>query len=298
MKAEIATYVSMCLTCSKVKVECQKPLGLLQQPENSHMEIGNGSPWTSSPNYLRHRVASRIRLFIKGKKHGRMMLDSIDNGPLVYSTIEDNGQTRPKKYSKLSEAQQLQDDCDVQETNIILHGLPPDVLFNVSTSSAEFPQLDSGLVVPMFQHGEDLIECINKAMEFLSVVASRGIATTSKGNVAVGPPRVVKCYNCQGEGHMARQCTQPKRPRNAAWFKEKLMLAEAREAGQILDEEKLVFLANPDDLDAYDLDCDDLSSTKVVLMANLSSCDPEVLFEVPYSDSYPNDMINQDVQEM
>ncbi|GJR07901.1 hypothetical protein Tco_0790553 [Tanacetum coccineum] len=27
-------------------------------------------------------------------------------------------------------------------------------------------------------------------------------------------------------------------------------------------------------------------------------CDPEVLSEVPYSDSYPNDMINQDVQEM
>ncbi|GKD60148.1 putative reverse transcriptase domain-containing protein, partial [Tanacetum coccineum] len=33
MKAKIATYVSKCLTCSKVKVECQKPLGLLQQPE-------------------------------------------------------------------------------------------------------------------------------------------------------------------------------------------------------------------------------------------------------------------------
>ncbi|GJW66575.1 hypothetical protein Tco_0120999 [Tanacetum coccineum] len=33
-------------------------------------------------------------------------------------------------------------------------------------------------------------------------------------------------------------------------------------------------------------------------MANLSSCDPEVLSEVPYSDSYPNNMINQDVQEM
>ncbi|GJY82924.1 retrovirus-related pol polyprotein from transposon TNT 1-94 [Tanacetum coccineum] len=33
-------------------------------------------------------------------------------------------------------------------------------------------------------------------------------------------------------------------------------------------------------------------------MANLSSYDPEVLSEVPYFDSYPNDMINQDVQEM
>ncbi|GJU47800.1 hypothetical protein Tco_1217355 [Tanacetum coccineum] len=71
--------------------------------------------------------ASRIRLFIKGKKHSRMMLDLIDNGPLVYPTVEENGQTRPKKYSELTEAQQLQDDCDVQAMNIILHGLPPDV---------------------------------------------------------------------------------------------------------------------------------------------------------------------------
>ncbi|GJZ74979.1 hypothetical protein Tco_0639444 [Tanacetum coccineum] len=75
--------------------------------------------------------ASRIRLFIKGNKHGRMMLDSIDNGPLVYPTIEEDRQTRLKKYSELTEAQQLQDDCDVQATNIILHGLPPDVLYNL-----------------------------------------------------------------------------------------------------------------------------------------------------------------------
>ncbi|GJY24446.1 hypothetical protein Tco_0398104 [Tanacetum coccineum] len=33
-------------------------------------------------------------------------------------------------------------------------------------------------------------------------------------------------------------------------------------------------------------------------MANLSSCDSDVLSEVPYFDTYPNDMINQDVQEM
>ncbi|GKC84074.1 copia protein, partial [Tanacetum coccineum] len=127
---------------------------------------------------------------------------------------------------------------------------------------------------------------------------NRGIATTSRGNYATGQPRVVKCYNCQGEGHMARQCTQPKRLRNVTWFKEKLMLAEAQEAGQIWDEEELTFLADPDGLDAYDSDCGDLSLAKEILMANLSSCDLEVLSEVPYSDSYLNDMINQDVQEM
>ncbi|GJT22189.1 hypothetical protein Tco_0892126 [Tanacetum coccineum] len=80
--------------------------------------------------------ASRIRLFIKGKKHSSMMLDSIDNGPLVYPTIEEDGQTRLKKYSELTEAQQLQDDWDVQATNIILHGLPPDVYAIVNHQEA------------------------------------------------------------------------------------------------------------------------------------------------------------------
>ncbi|GJY11999.1 retrovirus-related pol polyprotein from transposon TNT 1-94 [Tanacetum coccineum] len=189
--------------------------------------------------------------------------------------------------------------------------------------------MDFSLAVPMFQQGKDPIECINKAMAFLSAVASQfppsnnQLRTSSnpKNHATIqdaGQPRVMKCYNCQEEGHMARQCTQPKRPRNAAWFKEKLMLAEAQKAGQILDEEQLAFLADPriseapvalqiipqnsafqtEDLDAYDSDCDDLSSAKAIPMANLSSCDPEVLSEVPYSDSYSNDMINQDVQEM
>ncbi|GJR41293.1 retrovirus-related pol polyprotein from transposon TNT 1-94 [Tanacetum coccineum] len=269
-----------------------------------------------------------------------MMLDSIDNGLLVYPTIEEDGQTRRKKYSELTEAQQLQDDCYVQATNINLHApihhqqhhtpvnplqqsVSPQPFISPSVTQqpqAEFPQLDSRLAVPTFQQGEDPIDCINKPMAFLSAVASRnrGIATTTRGVYAASQPRVVKCYNCQGEGHMARQCTQPKRPRNVAWFKEKLMLAGVKEASQILDEEQLAILSNPgideapvaqqtipqnsafqtEDLDAYNSDCDVLSSTKAVLMAKLSSCDSDVLSEVPYADTYPNDMINHDVQEM
>ncbi|GJT86410.1 retrovirus-related pol polyprotein from transposon TNT 1-94 [Tanacetum coccineum] len=297
---------------------------------SEYCSIGN---YVSQQNMLVSDYDSRIRLFIKGKKYGRIMLDSIDNGPLVYPTVEENRQTRPMKYSKLIKAQQLQDDCDVQKTNIILHGLPPDVyaLFNHQEAAKDIwdivKMLMKGtefILYPRTQ-GEDPIECINKAMAFLFVVASRfppsnnqlktssnprnqatiqdgkvtvqqvqgrqtqsyvgtrnrGIATTSKGNYAAGQPRVVNCYNCQGERHMARQCTQPKRPRNVAWFKEKLMLAEAQEAGQILDEEQLKFLADPR-----------------ISEALVAHCDLEVLSEVPYSDSYPNNMINQDVQEM
>nr|GEV76936.1 hypothetical protein [Tanacetum cinerariifolium] len=81
-------------------------------------------------------------------------------------------------------------------------------------------------------------------MAFLSAGATREITITSKGNNIGGQPRIVKCYNINEKG-ICRECTQPERLRNAAWFKEKLMLAEAQEADQILDEEQLAFLADP-----------------------------------------------------
>nr|GEU87216.1 ribonuclease H-like domain-containing protein [Tanacetum cinerariifolium] len=53
-----------------------------------------------------------------------------------------------------------------------------------------------------------------------------------------------------------------------------------------------------DDSDAYDSDCDEISTTKAILMANLSSYESDVLSEVPISDSTNNDKLNQIVQEM
>ncbi|GJU31223.1 hypothetical protein Tco_1174812 [Tanacetum coccineum] len=117
---------------------------------------------------------------------------------------------------------------------------------------------------------------------------------------------------------MARQCTPPKRPRNAAWFKEKSMLAEAQEAVQILNEEQLSFLADPgipegkaaqttipntvafqtEDLDAYDSDCDNISNAKETLMANLSNYGSDVILEVPHHEPYHTDMENQSVHTM
>ncbi|GKB85224.1 reverse transcriptase domain-containing protein [Tanacetum coccineum] len=123
----------------------------------------------------------------------------------------------------------------------------------------ESPFMDSSFDVPIFSLGDDPIACLNKAMDFFnscsflkgiqgqsySSIGYKSNATSSRGNNASGHAWFVKCYNCQGEGHMARKCTQPKRSRNAAWYKDKAMLAEAQEAGQILDEEQLAFLADP-----------------------------------------------------
>ncbi|GJV82331.1 ribonuclease H-like domain-containing protein [Tanacetum coccineum] len=199
---------------------------------------------------------------------------------------------------------------------------------NQQTHLAEFPQIDSGLAVPVFKQGDDPIDAIKKIMSFLSTVGrqnsyaagtsgTRANTSRTRENYS-GQQRVVKCFNCQREGHMARQCSKPKRKRDATWFREKVLLVEAQENGKVLNEKELEFLADPgiaegpvtqlvityneayqaNDLYAYDLDCDEISTAKAVLMANLSSYGSYVLSEVPISNNTNNDMLNQSVQEM
>nr|GFD55501.1 hypothetical protein [Tanacetum cinerariifolium] len=59
--------------------------------------------------------------------------ESVENSPLLWSTVEENGVTKIKKYSELSATEPIQADCDVKAANIILQGLPPEVNTLVST---------------------------------------------------------------------------------------------------------------------------------------------------------------------
>nr|GEX19009.1 hypothetical protein [Tanacetum cinerariifolium] len=62
-----------------------------------------------------------------------MILESVENGPLLWPTVEENRVTWLKKYSELSTTKDIQADCDVKAINIILQGLPPEVYTLVST---------------------------------------------------------------------------------------------------------------------------------------------------------------------
>ncbi|GKE40222.1 retrovirus-related pol polyprotein from transposon TNT 1-94 [Tanacetum coccineum] len=185
---------------------------------------------------------SIMELYMQNREHGRMILELVEHGPLI------------------------QADCDLKATNIILQGLSTDVyalvnllLMQVNQQPhAEFSQTDSGLAIPVFNQGDDPIDAMNKIMSFLSTVVSsrfpstnnqlrtssnsRQQATIQDGRVTV--QQVVKCFNCQGEGHMARQCSQPKRKRDATWFRDKVLLVEAQGSGKVLNREELDFLAD------------------------------------------------------
>ncbi|GJV08695.1 hypothetical protein Tco_1346351 [Tanacetum coccineum] len=60
-----------------------------------------------------------MELYMMNIPHGRMVLESVEKGLLIWPTIEENGVTRPRKYSELTPADAIQADCDVKETNII-----------------------------------------------------------------------------------------------------------------------------------------------------------------------------------
>ncbi|GKC30392.1 retrovirus-related pol polyprotein from transposon TNT 1-94 [Tanacetum coccineum] len=67
---------------------------------------------------------SKMELYIMNRPHGRMILASVEKGPLVWPTITMDGVTRPKEYTELTHAETIQADCDIKEINIILQGLP------------------------------------------------------------------------------------------------------------------------------------------------------------------------------
>ncbi|GKA85865.1 retrovirus-related pol polyprotein from transposon TNT 1-94 [Tanacetum coccineum] len=75
---------------------------------------------------------SRMELYMQNREHGRMILESVENSPLIWPTIEENGVIRTKKYVELSAAKKIQAYCDMKATNIILQGLPADIYSRVN----------------------------------------------------------------------------------------------------------------------------------------------------------------------
>ncbi|GJS95080.1 retrovirus-related pol polyprotein from transposon TNT 1-94 [Tanacetum coccineum] len=413
---------------------------------------------------------SRMELYMMNRPHGRMILASVEKGPLVWPSITEDGVTRLKEYVELTPAEAIQADCDIKAINIILQGLPTEIYalvsqhrvakdlwekikllmqgtsltkqerecklydefdkftykkgetlheyylrftlllndmniykmpleqFQVNTKflntlpdewskfvtdvklvkdlhttnvdqlhaylqqhERHANEVHSSLVVPVFQKGDDPIDAINHMMSFLTAVVTSRYPTTNNqlrtssnprqqatiydGKVTVQPvqgrqttyaagttrkytpgasgsntgkQRTVICYNCKGEGHIAKQCTKPKRKRDETWFNDKVLLVQAQASGQALTEEEIAFLADPglpdiqtsqtvithnaayqaDDLDAYDSDCDELNSAKIALMANLSRNGSDALTEVHNQDNLNYDLFNQSEQIM
>nr|GEU83503.1 integrase, catalytic region, zinc finger, CCHC-type, peptidase aspartic, catalytic [Tanacetum cinerariifolium] len=203
--------------------------------------------------------ASEVELYKQNRKHGRMILESVEHGPLIWPTIEENGVTTTKKYEELSATEKIQADCDLKETNIIIQGLPSDVYSLVNHHRV----------------AKDLWERLRNSSN-----------PRRQETIHDGRDKVL-LVEAQGSGKVLNK--------EELYFLADPKVAEGP-ATQTVITHNVAYQA--DYLDAYDSDYDDFSTTKAVLMASLSSYGSDVLSEVPHSENTHNDMLNQSVQEM
>nr|GFB98169.1 hypothetical protein [Tanacetum cinerariifolium] len=56
---------------------------------------------------------SLMEWYMLNRQHGRMILESVEHGPLLWPTVEEDGVTRLKKYYELSAAKAIQADYDM-----------------------------------------------------------------------------------------------------------------------------------------------------------------------------------------
>nr|GEV46838.1 hypothetical protein [Tanacetum cinerariifolium] len=265
----------------------------------------NRPPMLDKPQYESWKI--RMGLYMQGKDHGRMILKSVENGPMVWPnvTLEDGITVRPKTYEELSKLEKLHNICDLKAANIVLQGDDPIACLNKAMAfmstifSLRFPPTNNQLRSSSnprnqatIQDGRIIIQKVQGRQGQNAVgFGFQGNSLGSREN-STGQAKNVKSYNCQGLGHMARQCTMPKRKRDATWFKKKVLLVQSQAERKMLDEEELAFLAYPECamldeeelaflayLDAYDSDCDEIPSAAAILMTNLSSCDLETVSE-------------------
>nr|GEY39891.1 hypothetical protein [Tanacetum cinerariifolium] len=200
---------------------------------------------------------SRKELYMLNRQNGRMILESVEHGPLLWPTVEEDGVTRLKKYSKLSEAEAIQADCDVKATNIILQALPPEIYALVSTHKQA-----------TINNGRVTIQPIQGRQNFVSAGSSRPFTCGSGG--APGKQREEELEFLTDPGTIESSSNHTVVTNNAAY--------------------------QADDLDAYDSDCDEINSAKISLMANLSHYGSDNLAEVNNQDNRANYLNHQERQ--
>ncbi|GJT35346.1 hypothetical protein Tco_0925765 [Tanacetum coccineum] len=144
------------------------------------------------------------------------------------------------------------------------------MIFLSNAYSSTFPPTNNQLQTLSNPRTQATIQNVQVMVQNVQGRQSQGYAGSAGNNQATGArvvntirnawtnqPRVIRCYNCKGEVHIAKQCTTKKAN----------SLEENYECEDIQLQATTNFKA--DHVDAYDSDCDDKATENAIFMANM-----------------------------
>nr|GEX22226.1 hypothetical protein [Tanacetum cinerariifolium] len=260
---------------------------------------------------------SIMELYMLNRQHDRMILESVEQAilsgadnrpPMLKNDMYDSWKSKMelymlnRQYSRMifESVEQVNDTSSTVNHSAYMASAPQIEYALIAYNPSEFSSPETGLVVLVFQKGDDPIDAINHMMSFLtSVVASRGGRTIC---------RLVHqdCLHQVQEEHLKSKgslCAITAKERATC-----LSSAPNPSGNEMLNDpgmaesssNQTVITTNAayqaDDLDAYDSDCDELNSAKVALMANLSHYGSDTLAEVNNHADRTNLLISQEMQ--
>nr|GEY60821.1 hypothetical protein [Tanacetum cinerariifolium] len=195
----------------------------------------NYTPWSS--RLLRYAVS---------RPNGKLIYNSIINGPYVRRIIPEPGDANrevsmnktfhEQTDDELTEKELKQVKADDQAIQTILLGLPKDIYAAVDSCETAQQNLN-GLIVVLGIANQNPNRNGN-------VVAAR-----AKGNASGNNGNQIMCYNYRGLGHFARNYTVRSKRKDAAYLQTQLLIAQKEEAGIQLQAEEFDLMAAVVDLD-------------------------------------------------
>ncbi|GJZ61939.1 integrase, catalytic region, zinc finger, CCHC-type containing protein [Tanacetum coccineum] len=153
---------------------------------------------------------------------------------------------------------------------------------------------------------QDAVQNQNGQIGVQNIGNGNVVAARAEGNAPGNNGNQIRCYNCRGLGHLARNCTVRPRRRDAAYLQTQLLIAQKEEAGIQLQAEEFDLMAAAADLDEIEE-----VNANCILMANLQQAstsgtqtdnapvyDSDGSAEVHnYDNCYDNEIFNMFTQE-